>query len=170
MNIYDKIRRMVGKETYDEKMYKLLNTERFNKERYETTDKGEDMSLVKQSILGWWKPRFLMDHRTQCAYEFMDAGEELVTVTDEDIDWNSLEGLPASAIERAQNHDGHFPTIIYGFKSGIAEVMWQINPDGRYYMDDDGFGMTDDDEIALWGKIDRTGKVVVPFAYRQNRE
>ena len=53
MNIYDKIRRMVGKETYDEKMYKLLNTERFNQEWYETTDKGEDMSLAKQSILGW---------------------------------------------------------------------------------------------------------------------
>ena len=170
MNIYDKIRRMVGKETYDEKMYKLLNTERFNQEQYETTDKGEDMALVKQSILGWWKPRFLLDYRTQCAYEFMDAGEYLVTITDEDIDWKSLEGLSGEVIARAQNHDGHFPTIIYGFKSGIAEVMWQINPDGRYYMDDDGFGMTDDDEIALWGKIDRTGKVVVPFAYRQNRE
>lgn len=30
----------------------------------------------------------------------------------------------------------------------------------------DGFGMTDDEEIALIGKIDRTGKVVVPFTYR----
>lgn len=168
MNIYDKIRRMVGKETYDEKMYKLLNTERFNQERYETTDKGEDMSLVKQSILGWWKPRFLLDYRTQCAYESMDAGEYLVTITDEDIDWKSLEGLSGEVIARAQNHDGHFPTIIYGFKGGAAEVMWQINPDGQYYTDDDGFGMTDDDEIALWGKIDRTGKVVVPFTYRQN--
>jgi len=44
-------------------------------------------------------------------------------------------------------------------------VRWQINPDGRYYMDDDGFGMTDDEEITLLGKIDRTGKVVVPFSY-----
>lgn len=167
MNIYDKIRRMVGKETYDEKMYKLLNTERFNQEQYETTDKGEDMALVKQSILGWWKPRFLLDHRTKCAYEFMDAGEELVTVTDEDIDWKSLDGLPMSVIDRAQNHDGHFPTIVYGFHDGIAEVMWQLNPDGQYYTDDDGFGMTDDKEIALWGKIDRKGKVVVPFTYRK---
>ena len=40
-------------------------------------------------------------------------------------------------------------------------------PDGRYYMDDDGFGITDDEEIALIGKIDRTGKVVVPFTYRK---
>ena len=99
----------------------------------------------------------------------MDAGEYLVTVTDEDIDWTSLEGLSEEVIARAQNHDGHFPTIVYGFQNGIAEVMWQINPDGRYYMDDEGFGMTDDKEVALWGKIDRTGKVVVPFAYRQNR-
>ena len=125
------------------------------------------MALVKQSILGWWKPRFLLDHRTKCAYEFMDAVEELVTVTDEDIDWKSLNGLPMSVIDRAQNHDGHFPTIVYGFHDGIAEVMWQINPDGRYYMDEDGFGMTDDEEISLWGKIDRKGNVVVPFTYRK---
>ena len=69
MNIYDKIRRMLGNETYDEKMYKLLNTERFNRERYETTEKSENMSMVKQSIIGWWKPRYLLDHRTKCAYE-----------------------------------------------------------------------------------------------------
>ncbi len=167
MNIYDKIRRMGGTETYDEKMYKLLNTERFNQERYETTDKGEDMSLVKQCILEWLKPRFLLDHRTRCAYEFMDAGEELVTITDEDIDWKSLDDLPPEAIERAKNHDGHFPTIIYGFNNGVAEVEWQLNPDGRYYMDDEGFGMTNDEEISLWGKIDRTGKVVEPFTYRK---
>lgn len=158
---------MVGKETYDEKMYKLLNTEWFNQKRYETTDKGEDMSLVQQSILGWWKPRFLLDHCTKCAYEFMDAGEDLVTITEEDIDWKSLDGLPMSVIDRTQNHDGHFPTIVYGFRDGIAEVEWQINPDGQYYTDDDGFGMTDDQEIALLGKIDRIGKVVVPFTYRK---
>lgn len=53
----------------------------------------------------------------------MDAGEYLVTITDEDIDWKSLEGLSGEVIARAQNHDGHFPTIIYGFKGGVAEVM-----------------------------------------------
>ena len=155
--------------TYDEKMYQLLNTEHYCQEPYKTCDLGEDMSLIEQVILGWWKPRYLLDHRAKCAYEFMDADEELVTITDEDIDWNSLDGLPSIVVNRAQNHNGHFPTIIYGFKDGVADVMWQINPDGRYYQDDDGFGMTDDDEIALWGKIDRTGKVVVPFAYHKNK-
>ena len=42
-------------------------------------------------------------------------------------------------------------------------MEWQLNPDGRYYMDDDGFGMTDDEEINIYGFIDTDGKVVVKF-------
>lgn len=45
----------------------------------------------------------------------------------------------------------------------MAKVSWQINPDGRYYMDDDGFGMTDDEEITIYGYIDHKGKVVSKF-------
>ncbi len=168
MNIYDKISRMQGNETYDEKMYQLLNTEHYCQEPYRTDDLGEEMSLIEQLIWSWWKPRFLLDHRAKCAYELMDPNQMLITITDDDIDWDSLNGLPEKAIKRAQAHSGLFPTIVYGFSDGVAQVKWQINPDGRYYQDDDGFGMTDDDEIAQWGKIDRTGKVVVPFAYRHN--
>ena len=47
----------------------------------------------------------------------------------------------------------------------MAELEWQINPDGRYYMDEDGFGMTDDVEVALVGNIDRTGRVVEKIHY-----
>ena len=168
MNIYDKISRMIGKESYEQKMYKLLSDEKYQNSPYETRDLGEDMAIVKQTIFGWWKPRFLMDHRTQCAYEFLDAGEVLVTVRDEDIDWKSLDNLPGNLIQRVQDRDGHFPTLVYGFHDGIAEVQWQINPDGRYYMDDDGFGMTDDEEISLWGKIDRAGNVVEKFKYNKD--
>ena len=102
MNIYDKIRWMFGNETYDEKMQQLPSTKRFNQEQYETTDNGEDMSLVKQSILGWWIPRFLLDYRTQFSYEFMDPGEYLVTVTNEDIDWKCLDGLSGEIIARGR--------------------------------------------------------------------
>jgi hypothetical protein len=45
----------------------------------------------------------------------------------------------------------------------VAEVSWQINPDGRYYMDEDGYGMTDDEEITIYGFIDQKAKVVVKF-------
>jgi len=167
MNIYDKISRMRGKESYDEKMYILLNTKQYRQPPYEMQDLGEQMSLINQSIWGWWKPRFLVDHHAKCAYELMNSLYELVTVRDADIDWNSLKRLPDEAIERAKAHNAYFPTLIFGFRGGKAEVKWQINPDGQYYMDDDGFGMTNDVEIALYGAIDRSGKVVKPFKYHK---
>lgn len=47
----------------------------------------------------------------------------------------------------------------------MAQVSWQLNPDGMYYRDEDGFGMTDDDEVEIYGFIDRKGKVVVKFKH-----
>ena len=48
-------------------------------------------------------------------------------------------------------------------QNGVAQVSWQLNPDGRYYMDEDGYGMTDDEEIEIYGFIDQNAKVVVKF-------
>lgn len=168
MNIYDKIRRMTGNETYEQKMYQLLTTEHYTKGHYKHDDMGEGMTLVWQVIWSWWKPRFLLDHTTQCAYEIMDANYELVTVTDDDIDWDSLKDLPDNAIARAENHNAMFPTLIRRFINGQAKVEWQIHPDGKYWMDDDGFGMTSDQEITLFGAIDRTGNVVEKFVYKES--
>ena len=42
-------------------------------------------------------------------------------------------------------------------------IGWQLTPDGRYYMDEDGYGMTDDEEITIYGQIDQQGKVVKKF-------
>ena len=165
MNIYDKIRRMSGSETYEQKMYMLLNTDHYRSGQYRVEDMGEDMSMIEQSIWGWWKQRFLLDHLSQCAYEFMSAEYELLTIADEDIDWNSLKDQPDNAIARTAAHSAMYPTLLRCFHDGVAEVEWQINPDGKYWMDDDGFGMTNDREIALFGAIDRTGRVVRKFTY-----
>ena len=168
MNIYDKIQRMSGNETYEQKMYQLLNTVHYTKGHYKHEDMGEEMTLVWQVIWSWWKPRFLLDRTTQCAYEIMNTNYELVTVTDEDIDWDSLKNLPKNAIARAIRHNAMFPTLIRRFENGQAKVEWQINPDRKYYMDDDGFGMTSDNELTLFGTIDRTGTVVKKFVYKES--
>ncbi len=39
-----------------------------------------------------------------------------------------------------------YPTNIRGFRHGTAGVEWQIKPDGRFYRDEDGYGMTDNVE------------------------
>ena len=144
-------------------LYITLNDEKYKHGSYETRDLGEGMAVVNESMWGWWKPRYLLNHNTKCAYEFIDGNQCLLTVTEDDIDWESLKNLPEDAIGRARALSFHFPSFIRHFENGVAEVSWQLNPDGRYYMDDDGFGMTDDDEIEIYGFIDQNAKVVVKF-------
>ena len=151
----------------EEKLYRELCLSQYQGLPLVQNDLGEDMALVTQVIGRYWKPRYLMDKEARCAYEFMSIDEVLQIVTDEDIDWDSLKGLPQDAFERAKAHSFHFPGHVYQYKNGVAEVEWQLNPDGMYYRDDDGFGMTDDEEINLYGAIDRKGKVVKKFTLKR---
>ena len=151
----------------EEKLYRELCLSQYQDLPLVQNDLGEDMALVTQVIGRYWKPRYLMDKEARCAYEFMSIDEVLQIVTDEDIDWDSLKGLPQDAFERAKAHSFHFPGHVYQYKNGVAEVEWQLNPDGMYYRDEDGFGMTDDEEINLYGAIDRKGKVVKKFTLKR---
>ena len=153
--------------TEEEKQYKRLSAPQYKDRPYEQRDLGEGMTLVNQVIREYWKPRYLMDNEAKCAYEFMSGDEVLQVVSDEDVDWDSLKGIPQDALDRAKAHSFHFPGHIYQYEKGVAEVEWQLNPDGMYYRDEDGFGMTDDEEINLYGAIDRKGKVVKKFTLKK---
>ena len=130
---------------------------------FDTEDLGEGVRLLKQVICGYWKPRYLINPKTYEAYELLDSDERFVAVTPGDIAWDTLAGLPEAAVDRARRLSAHFPTLVGRFAGGVAEVRWELNPDGRYYMDDSGFGMTDDEEITVYGFIDRTARVVEKF-------
>ena len=147
----------------DMELFMLLKYQNLPRDKYETSDLDEGMAVVSESIGEWWKQRFLINNNTMQAWEFMDIDQKLCTISQEDIDWESLDGLPPDAVEQAKDLSAVFPTFIRRFEKGVAEVSWQINPDGRYYMDDDGFGMTDDEEITIYGFIDQQGKPVVKF-------
>ena len=149
----------------DEKLYMVLTSMDFTREGYKVSELGEGMSVIEQVIWGWWKQRYLIDNRNSRAYEIMDGNMDFVNFTTEDIDWNSIRQLPDKAIQRAQQMSARFPTFIRGFRNGVAVVAWQLNPDGLYYMDDDGFGMTADEEITVYGFIDSAMDVLVKFQY-----
>lgn len=151
----------------EKKLYRELCLSQYQGLPLVQNDLGEDMALVTQVIGRYWKPRYLMDKEARCAYEFMSIDEVLQIVTDEDIDWDSMKGLPQDAFDRAKAHSFHFPGHVYQYKNGVAEVEWQLNPDGMYYRDEDGFGMTDDEEINLYGSIDKKGKVVKKFTLKR---
>lgn len=42
-------------------------------------------------------------------------------------------------------------------------MLWQIQPDGRYWADDDGFGIENDLEITLYSLINHSGEFMGPF-------
>ena len=155
---------MTGNTNDNHELYDLLHTEKFmNDQDYDTIDLDEGMAVIKESMWGWWKPRYLINHNTKCAYEFIDKDQKLLTVTEDDIDWESLKDLPEDAQYCARHLSFHYPSFIKRFENGVAEVSWQLNPDGRYYMDEDGYGMTDDQEIEIYGFIDQNARVVVKF-------
>lgn len=148
-------------------LYKLLDQEFYTKYEYgwRREDKGEGMAVISRLVIDYWKPRYLLDTRAHKAYEMMSPDLKLLTIRDDDIDWDSLKTLSSDLIAKVHLREAFFPTMIRRFCNGTAELEWQINPDGRYYMDEDGFGMTDDEEVALIGKIDRNGRVVEKLRY-----
>lgn len=137
--------------------YILENTKELG---YELEDFGEGIKLANESVDGWWKTRFLLNSKTKEAHPFIGPDLTLMNVEDDDIDWKSI---PVEYVERVRRRCANYPTNIRGFHQGRAEVDWQINPDGRYYMDDDGFGMTDDEEFSLRATIDTNGKYITKF-------
>lgn len=64
-------------------------------------------------------------------------------------------GKPPSGLIRFYSHIERL--------DGQYALIWQIQPDGRYWEDDSGFGGTTDDEINLYAHIDEKGSFVEPF-------
>lgn len=46
-------------------------------------------------------------------------------------------------------------------------MLWQIQPDGRYWADEDGFGIEDDLEVTLYTYVDQHGQFTGPFRIYQ---
>lgn len=142
-------------------LYQKLQSALYKYGAYKKENLGEGMILVEELKESYWKPRYLIDNEAETACEFMDSDYCLLTVTADNIAWETIDELPEKVKERARTLNAYFPTIIRGYHDGMAEVKWQINPDGRYYMDSDGYGETDDKEVALFSYIDRQGKPLV---------
>ena len=54
---------------------------------------------------------------------------------------------------------------IYAYKDGKALVEWTLQPDGRYFEDEDGFGGEDFEEITLYSYINTKGFFTEPFKH-----
>ena len=90
-------------------------------------------------------------------------GEMLVD--DNDIDYDAIAKVCENGIGNAKTK-----VICYaglnrwdGFKDGLCAISWTLYPDGRYFADEDGYGMEDNDEEEVYAIIDTDLKIVEPF-------
>ena len=53
------------------------------------------------------------------------------------------------------------------YQGGLCRISWMVQPDGRYYADEDGFGADDDEEVWLYAYINERGEFVTKFSEKR---
>lgn len=156
---------MTPKELYTE-----LQKPKYDSRPYDRLkNRGCEMEIVEQVIDDYWRQRYLINHKEKTAYELMNSSLTLKFIEEKDVDWEGVNTLE-------NNHNAYTFSAYYqrfaveAFKDGVALVVWTLYPDGRYFMDEDGFGMEDNEESVVYGFIDTHANVVVPFQARSWEE
>lgn len=76
-----------------------------------------------------------------------------------------VEGPWKSSLEYPLDRKTRFRFWIYAYKDGKAPVEWTLQPDGRYFEDENGFGGENCEEIVLRSYIDTDGFFTEPFKH-----
>ena len=106
--------------------------------------------------------RYLVNLATKKARQISTQGF-VVGFSDDEIDFATIEKLPKS-------HNARLRKLNYGgiswyarCKNGLIALGWTLYPDGRYFADEDGFGMEDNDELTVYCVMNDNLEVVRPF-------
>ena len=117
---------------------------------------GENMAVYN----GEGKSFTVINKKTGEARMFVSASGELLAA-DNEIDIEAIKG-------ECPNFNGSKVVEYWfgrysNFKNGICALCWTISPDGRYFADEDGFGMEDNDEKNVYCIINKKMEIIVPF-------
>lgn len=108
------------------------------------------------------KQIFIVNPAIKKVYPISEPNGQLVGFTLDDIEWDNVNQLE-------HNYDAKRLVADYGglsigdYQDGLARVDWMLYPDGRYFADEDGFGMEDNDEVNITAYIDTQCRIVVKF-------
>ena len=148
--------------TPNELYVELKKTQYDNLPYHRITGMGDKMEIVEQVIKDYWRERYLINNAEMTAYELMDTSFNLKFLSQKDVDWKGVETLENN--NNAYTFSAYYQCFaVEKFKDGVARVKWTLYPEGRYFMDEDGYGMEDNDESVLYGFIDTHANVVIPF-------
>lgn len=151
--------------TTDTEHRKILNDIEANPSRYEIRQLLGDKILRIDSSDGMWLCR--NDGGTRRLITLVEHGE-VKFLTEADIEPSALRLIKQQCPYLA--FKARYRFWVFPFTGSKAAVEWTVRPDGSYYADSDGFGMTNDEEITLHGFINTKGRPIGQFRlYKRNR-
>lgn len=129
---------------------------------------GRPGHMIGEGMATFGSPRgplYIVNTETKKYKKLVDANGGVVGFTKDDIDYKSLEGVEHSGC--AYSMVSRYAGIGRwdNFHNGICALGWTLYPDGRYFADEDGYGMEDNDEVEIYCVIDKNFKVLKPFQY-----
>lgn len=120
---------------------------------------GEGMSIAEKSPA---REMYLINHITHEAWMIRSFSGTLIQWTTADVDMEELKDVENSCNARIMWAQYGFNIGL--FKGGRAVVSWTLHPEGTYFADPDGFGMTDDEEVKVYGIVNTQCKIVKQFS------
>lgn len=144
--------------TYEDLMAELTKND--DEADYFHRDMGCGMLCFSNKSYGN-KQIFIVNTVLKKAYAISKADGTLVGFTKDNIDWDSVGKLENNS--DAYRLQARYSFDIEDYKDGMARVYWMLYPDGRYFADEDGFGIEDNDEVNIYAYIDTECRVVVKF-------
>lgn len=140
--------------------YSELMEDQEIRDQYSIYERGEHILIFSRK--GWGeKEMYMVNTVTQKAYHLVDQDGYIRAFTRDDIE-------PA-VFEAEHTGDAYALIVDYAklsishFKDGKAKIEWMLYPDGRYFADEDGFGMEDNDEVNIAAVIDEDCNVIEKF-------
>lgn len=119
-------------------------------------DIGENMAILKED-----GKSFTILNKETGKLRRIVSEEGRLLVDDGEIDFDAIEkGCPD--FEGGKYVEYYFG-IFREFKNGVCAICWTVYPDGRYFADEDGFGMEHNNEENAYCIINRNLEIIVPF-------
>lgn len=137
---------------------RILDDIEANPSRYEIRQLLGDKILRIDSSDGMWLCR--NDGGTRRLITLVEHGE-VKFLTEADIEPSAMRLIKQQCPYLA--FKARYRFWVFPFTGSKAAVEWTVRPDGSYYADSDGFGMTDDKEITLHGFINTKGRPIGQF-------
>lgn len=145
--------------TTDTEHRKILDDIEANPSRYEIRQLlGDKIFRIDSSDGSMWLCR--NDGGTRRLITLVEHGE-VKFLTEADIEPSTLRLIKHQCPYLA--FKARYRFWVFPFTGSKAAVEWTVRPDGSYYADSDGFGMTDDKEITLHGFINTKGRPIGQF-------